>query len=270
MPIDDLPQIGLGTYSKDNRGQWTDNVRTALKVGYRHIDTAQVYRNENYIHEGIKTSDVSRDELFLATKTVHHDVPSNSEDIDDAIEGCLNRLNVERVDLLYVHWPSGIYEHEKILPAFNKAYHEGKTRHIGLSNFTPKLINEAQEWLDVPMVAHQVEMHPLLHQEENLKYAQDQDHWLVAYSPLAKGKVFEVPEIQEVARKHEVTPAKVSLAWLLSKDNVAVVPKASSRDHMYDNLDAKNLTLDENDIDLINSIKQELRVVDPKYGPWHW
>ena len=270
MPIDDLPQIGLGTYSEDNRKQWTSNIRTALEVGYKHIDTAQVYGNEHYIREGIKTSDVSRNDLFLATKTVHHDVPSSPKDVDDAIDGCLNRLNVEQVDLLYVHWPSGIYEHEKILPKFNKAYQEGKTRHIGLSNFTPELINEAEERLDVSIAAHQVEMHPLLPQKENLEYAQDQDHWLVAYSPLAKGKVFEVIEIQEVAKKHKISPAQVSLAWLLSKDNVAVVPKASSRKHMYDNLNAKSITLDRDDLELIDSIDRKERVVNPPYGPWHW
>lgn len=270
MPIADLPRIGLGTYSEDDRQQWEQNVSMALDVGYRHLDTAQVYENEQYVGAALADSTVDRDDVFLVTKTVHHDVPSSADEVANAIDGCLDRLGVEQVDLLYVHWPSGIYEHEAVLPAFNEAYHENKTRHIGLSNFTPELIDEAREWLDVPIAAHQVEMHPLLYQEELLAYAQENDHWLVAYSPLAKGHVFDVPVIQEIAEKHDATPAQVSLAWLLSKDNVAAIPKASSKEHLRDNLAAGEIELRDEDIEQIDAIDHERRVVDPPYGPWHW
>ena len=269
MPIDDLPRIGLGTYSGDNREQWAENVRTGLNVGYRAIDTAQVYGNEQYVGDGIDSSPVSRDDIFLATKTVHVDVPSTPDEVGEAVDGCLDRLGVEYVDLLYVHWPSGIYDHEAVLPAFEEVYETGKARHIGLSNFTPELLDEAREVLDAPLAAHQVEMHPLLPQEELLEYAQKHDHWLVAYSPLAKGEVFDVPEMQEVAQKHDTTPAQVSIAWLLSKENVAVIPKASSEEHMRDNLAAKDLELDADDSALIESIEREYRVIDPDHAPWN-
>lgn len=269
MPIDELPQVGLGTYSVDNKEQWTANVRTALGVGYRAIDTAQVYGNEQYVGKGIATSAVDRDDIFLATKTVHVDVPSEPDDVSDAIDGCLNRLGVEYVDLMYVHWPSGLYDHRTILPAFDAAYETEKIRHVGLSNFTPELLDEARAVLDAPLAAHQVEMHPLFPQEELRAYAQEHDHWLVAYCPLGQGTVFDVPEIQEVARKHETTPAQVSIAWLLSKENVAVIPKASSEDHMRDNLAARTLELDEDDIARIDSIEREHRVIDPDHAPWN-
>lgn len=269
MPSEEFPQISLGTYSDDNRDQWTENVRTALDVGYRAIDTAQVYQNEQYVGEAIATSDVDREELFLATKTVHVDVPSHPDEVSEAIKGCLDRLGVEYVDLLYVHWPSGIYDHESILPAFDEAYKTGKTHHIGLSNFTPELLDEAREVLDAPLAAHQVEMHPLCPQEDLLEYAQKHDHWLVAYSPLAKGEAFDVSEIRKVAQKHDVSPAQVSLAWLLSKDNVMAIPKASSEEHMRDNLEARNLELDEDDIELIDSIDREYRAIDPDHAPWN-
>lgn len=269
MPTNDLPRIGFGTYSSDDQEQWTENVRTALDVGYRAVDTAHDYRNEQYVGEGIASSSIDRSDVFLATKTVHVDLPSSPDEVSEAIDGCLDRLGVEYVDLLYVHWPSGIYDHEAILPTFDEAYEMGKTRHIGLSNFTPELLDEAREVLDAPLTAHQVEMHPLLPQEELLEYAQRHDHWLVAYSPLAQGEVFDVPEIQEVAQKHDATPAQVSIAWSLSKENVAVIPKASSEEHMRDNLAARNLELDTDDIERIESIEREYRVIDPDHAPWN-
>lgn len=187
MPTKNIPQIGLGTYSDDNREQWIQNTRMALDVGYRHIDTAQVYRNEEYVGEGIRQSDVDREDVFLVTKAVHHDVPSAPEDAADAIDGCLERLGVDYVDLLYVHWPTGIYDHETILPQFQAAYDDGKARYLGLSNFTPQLIDEATEILDAPVLACQVEMHPLLQQQELVEYTAEEDIWLVGYSPLAQG-----------------------------------------------------------------------------------
>jgi 2,5-diketo-D-gluconate reductase B len=270
MPVDDLPRLGLGTYSDDDREQWRENVRTALDVGVRHVDTAQVYENEQYVGEGLADSDVDRDDVWLSTKTVHHDVPPEPEQVPAAIDGCLDRLGVDAVDLLYVHWPSGIYDHEEVLPAFDAAYEAGKIRNVGLSNFTPELLDEARAVLDAPLFAHQVEMHPLLPQEELVAYAQEHDHWLVAYSPLGKGAVFDVPEIQQIAEKHDATPAQVSLAWVTAHDNVAAIPKASSREHMQQNLAAGELELDDEDIELIDSIDERHREIDPDHGPWNW
>lgn len=112
-------------------------------------------------------------------------------------------------------------------------------------------------------------MHPLLPQEELVAYAQEHDHWLVAYSPLGKGAVLDVPEIREVAEKHDATPAQVSLAWVLDHDNVAAIPKASSRDHMEQNLAAADLELDDEDVERIDSIDRRHREIDPDHGPWN-
>jgi 2,5-diketo-D-gluconate reductase B len=155
------------------------------------------------------------------------------------------------------------------LPAFDEAYEAGKIHHIGLSNFTPELLDEARDVLDAPLAAHQVEMHPLRPQEELLADAQRHGHWLVAYSPLAQGTVFEVPAIEAVADKHDATPAQVSIAWLLAKDNVAVIPKASSEEHMRDNLAAQELELVEEDIARIDAIEQRERLIDPDHAPWN-
>lgn len=268
MTSPDLPDVGIGTYDT-RQDACTAAVTYALDVGYRHVDTAEMYENEAAVGDALAAADVDREDVFVATKTVHVDLPPSSDEVGAAIDGCLDRLGVEYVDLLYVHWPSGIYDHEEILPAFDEAYEAGKARHIGLSNFTPELLDEAREVLDAPLAAHQVEMHPLRPQEELHEYAQRHDHWLVAYSPIAKGEVFEVPEIETVAEKHDATPAQVGIAWLLAKDNVAVIPKASSEAHMRDNLAARELDLDTKDIARIDSIERRYRVIDPDHAPWN-
>jgi 2,5-diketo-D-gluconate reductase B len=270
MARDSLPRLGLGTYSDDNREQWRGNVRTALDVGFRHVDTAQVYENEEYVGRGLRDSEVDREDVFLATKTVHHDVPGSAEEVPAAIDGCLDRLGVDAVDLLYVHWPSGIYDHESVLPAYDDAYESGKTRNVGLSNFSTELLDEAMAVLDAPLFAHQAEMHPLLPQEELVAHAQEHDYWFVAYAPLGQGEVFDEPEIREVAEKHDATPAQVSLAWILSHDNVAAIPKASSREHLEQNLAAQDLELDDEDVTLIDSIDRRHRNIDSGWGPWNW
>ena len=270
MPHEALPPIGLGTFSPDNRPAWRDQVATALDLGYRHIDTAQVYGNEEYVGEAIADSSVPRDEIFLSTKTVHHDVPPTVEEVPEAIDGCLERLGVSQVDMLYVHWPSGMYEAEPVLDAYNEAYADGKLRYVGLSNFTPSLIDEALDILEAPLLAHQAEMHPFLPQRELIADAQERGIWFVAYSPLAKGRVFDHPTIVEIAERHDVTPAQVTLAWEIATPNVRAIPKASNRAHQSQNLAAADLELTDDELAAIDAIKTRHRVIDAAHGPWNW
>ena len=176
---------------------------------------------------------------------------------------------MDDLDLLYVHWPRDTYDAEGTLPAFDELREEGKIEHVGLSNFTPEQLDEARSVLDAPIFAHQVEMHPLLQQEELQEYAREDDHWLVAYAPVARGEVAEVDEIQEVAERNDATPYQVSLAWLAAKENVAAIPKTSSEEHLRDNLAARELDLSEEDIDTIDGIEREERFIDPDDAPWN-
>jgi 2,5-diketo-D-gluconate reductase B len=267
MPLGDLPRLGLGTYSDADREQWRGNVRTALDVGYRHVDTAQDYDNEGYVGAGIRDADVDRGDVFLATKVA----PPNlaGEDLLATTRESLDRLGVGAVDLLYVHWPHDTYDAESTLAALDRLHEEGRVRHVGLSNFTPDLLEEAVDLLDAPLAAHQVECHPYLPQEELVAHAQANDYWLVAYSPLAQGRVLDDPVLAEIAEKHDATPAQVALAWLLARDNVAAIPKASSREHMADNLAARDLDLDDEDIERIDAIERRERVIDPSWAPWN-
>ncbi|WEL22401.1 aldo/keto reductase [Halorhabdus sp. BNX81] len=267
MPPATLPVPGLGTYSDENREQWVENVRTALDVGYRHVDTAQGYDNEQYVGEGIATSSVDRDAVFLASKVDPENLAR--EDLIESTTASLDRLGTDSLDLLYVHWPTHTYDAEETLAALEQLHDEGTIKNIGLSNFTPELLEEAREILDVPITAHQVECHPLLQQDRLREDAREHDHWLVAYSPLAQGEVFEDPTIREIAEKHGVSPAAVSLAWLDAKEHVVPIPKASSREHLAANLEAFELSLDDEDIAAIDAIDREHRVIDPDFAPWN-
>ncbi|WP_222912896.1 aldo/keto reductase [Natrinema sp. SYSU A 869] len=265
-----MPRVGFGTYSDSDRHRWEERVRQALEIGYRHVDTAQVYGNEEYVGAGIDSADVDRDDIFLATKVVHVDEPvPERDDIITAVDSCLDRLRTEYVDLLYVHWPAGSYDPRTTLEAFQELYERGKTKHIGVSNFEPETLDVARDVLDAPIFANQVECHPLLQQEELREYAVNDDHWLIAHCPLARGDVVDVPELQTVAEKHDVSPAQVSLAWLLSKRNVAVIPKASSERHMRENWHARDLELEQADIDRIDAIERKHRHIDREYAPWN-
>jgi len=267
MPPATLPVPGLGTYSDANREQWIENVRTALDVGYRHVDTAQGYDNEQYVGEGIATSSLDRDDVFLASKVDPENLAH--EDVIESTKASLDRLGTDSLDLLYVHWPTHTYEAEETLAALEQLHEEGTIENIGLSNFTPELLDEARNILDAPITAHQVECHPLLQQDRLREDAREHDHWLVAYSPLAQGEVFEEPTIQEIAEKHGVSPAAISLAWLDAKENVVPIPKASSREHLEANLAAFEVSLDSEDVAAIDAIDREHRVIDPDFAPWN-
>lgn len=259
----EIPELGLGTWQ--NKGpQCAKSVSNALELGYRHVDTAQVYENEEYVGKGIADAEVDREEFFLASKVWISNL--SRQKVIESTRKSLEKLGVDSVDLMYVHWPAGDYSPEETLNAFKQLKEEGLTENIGVSNFTPELMDEALE-IAPEIIANQVEMHPLLQQEELLDYCQRNDIYLVAYSPLARGEVFNVPEINQIAEKHGVSEAQVSLAWLLDKDNVRVIPKATSREHIEDNFQARKLELDQEDIEKIDSIDREKRMVEPGFAP---
>ncbi|WP_458206092.1 aldo/keto reductase [Haladaptatus sp. NG-SE-30] len=266
MSFETTPKIGIGTYENTDPDVCKASVETALNIGYRHVDTAEMYENEVAVGEGIAAADCTRDDVFLATK-IHSSNLGYDDVLTHAQESC-DRLGVDVLDLLYVHWPIRAYDPEETLAAFDELYERGLIRHVGLSNFTPPLLETALEQLDAPLFAHQVECHPLLQQGELREYAHEHGHRLVAYSSLAKGTVTEVPEVVDIAAKHGATPAQVSLAWLLSKDCV-VIPKSSSEAHLRENFEARRLSLPDEDIERIDSIDQTSRQVDFETAPWN-
>ena len=263
---DGMPVLGLGTWQNENSDQCAESVKTALETGYRHIDTAQAYDNEAAVGDGIEAADVNREDVFLATKVWIDSLAP--DDVLETTEASLDRLGTDYVDLLYVHWPAGEYDPEETLPAFERLHENGRIDRIGVSNFEPRHLETAREVLDAPVFANQVEMHPLLPQAELREYCASADVELVAYSPLARGEVFDVPEIESVAEKHGVSEAQVSLAWLREK-SVTAIPKATGTDHIEDNLSSLEVALDDEDVERLDGIDRDERQVDPDFGPWN-
>ncbi len=257
--------LGLGTWQNDDPDTCADTVETALDEGYRHVDTAQAYGNEEAVGRGIEAADVDREDVFLATKVWIDNLAY--DDVLSTTEASLDKLGVDYVDLMYVHWPSRAYDPEETLRAFDELVDAGKVERIGISNFLPEQVDEAIDHADAPIFANQVELHPLLPQEELRAHCADRDVEVVAYSPLARGEVFNVPEITEIAEKHGVSEAQVSLAWLREK-GVTAIPKATSEAHVLDNLASVDLDLDDEDVAAIDAIDRTDRQVDPSFSPW--
>ena len=260
-----MPMLGLGTWKNEDPQACTNAVATALEAGYRHIDTAQAYGNEEHVGRGIERADVPRDDVFLATKVWIDQL--SYDDVLASTEESLRKLGVDAVDLLYVHWPAGEYDPEGTFRAFDELVDDGTVDRIGISNFEPEQVDDAIDRADAPIFANQIELHPLLPQEELRAHCADRGVEVVAYSPLARGEVFDVPELTEIAEKHGVSEAQVSLAWLREK-GVTAIPKATSESHIRDNLASLDLALDAEDVAAIDAIDRTERQVDPSFAPW--
>mgnify|MGYP002760898408 FL=1 len=260
-----MPMLGLGTWQNDDPEACADAVATALDAGYRHIDTAQAYGNEEHVGRGIERADVAREDVFLATKVWIDQL--SYDDVLASTRESLRKLGVDAVDLLYVHWPAGKYDPKGTLRAFDELVDAGTIDRIGVSNFQPHQVDDAIDRTDAPVFANQVELHPLLPQEELRAHCADREVELVAYSPLARGEVFAVPELTDIAETYGVSEAQVSLAWLREK-GVTAIPKATSGAHIRDNLASLDLDLDSEDIAAIDAIGRTDRRVDPGFAPW--
>jgi len=263
----DLHGLGLGTWENAEPEQCAESVRTALETGYRHVDTAQAYENEESVGEGIAAASVPREEVFLATKVETGNLAG--EDVLASTRESLDKLGTDYLDLLYVHWPIDAYDAADTLAAFQRLYDEGTIRHVGVSNFAPRHLDEAREVLDAPIFANQVEMHPYLQQTELREYAAEHGHHVVAYSPLARTALFDDPVLSEIAEKHDASVAQVSLAWLLSLAGVAAIPKATGAEHIRDNWGAYDVDLDEEDLSRIADLDRGQREVDFEAAPWN-
>lgn len=258
-----LPAFGLGTFRL--QGQTVvDSVRNALELGYRAIDTAQIYGNEADIGRALANSGVSRSELFITTKIWTENLAG--EQLGASLKESLAKLGTDHVDLTLIHWPSpgGAVPVAESLQALQEAQSQGLTRAIGVSNFTIALMREAIAAVGAPAIAtNQIELHPYLQNRQAAAFAQSQGIAVTSYMTLAYGKVLQDPVIRQIAQRLHATPAQVALAWAMQLGH-AVIPSSTRRENLASNLLARDLTLDEADMLRIAALDRGERLVDPE------
>jgi 2,5-diketo-D-gluconate reductase B len=259
-----MPALGLGTWPL--RGPDCEAaVESALGLGYRHIDTAEMYGNEEEVGAGIAASGVPRGEIFLTTK-IWYDKPEGPA-FRAAFAASLERLKQPYVDLLLVHWPSPALNLPSVLTALAHLHAEGLARAVGVSNFPSALLRQALAFDIAPIACLQVEQHAMLGQQTLLDITQPAGIVTTSYTPLGKGEVLEHPVLTGIAARHGATPAQVALAWLLSKPLVAAVPKAASAARQAENLAAAKLKLTLGDLAAIAALPKNRRFVNPAFAP---
>ncbi|WP_414837153.1 aldo/keto reductase [Candidatus Nanohalococcus occultus] len=260
----EVPALGFGTWQLKGK-DCVEGVKTALDLGYRHIDTAQAYENEDKVGEGIAQSDVNREDIFLTTKVWRDRL--NEKDLKDSVEESLEKLQTDYVDLLLIHWPFEEMDLEAVLDEMNELVEEGKVKNIGVSNFTTDQIEEAQELSEAHLMTDQVEYHPFLDQSAVHSKCVENEMMLTAYSPLARGNVIGNETLKEIGDAHGKSEVQVALRWLIQQENVAAIPKATSEEHIEANLDVFDFELTDEEVEQINGLKGSDRKVDPDFAP---
>jgi 2,5-diketo-D-gluconate reductase B len=247
-----MPALGLGTWDLRG-GTCVSAVMEALRLGYRHIDTAEMYGNEAEIGKALLKSGIPRGELFITTKvwTNHH----RAADFKKAAGDSLKRLGIAAVDLLLIHWPNPAVPLAETLGALCQLAQEGKALAVGVSNFSSAQMKEAVSLASAPLSCNQVSYSLPENRDGELAYARSQGMAICAYSPLGRGAFLSRKELKDTARKHGKTPAQVALRWLIRQEGVAAIPKASREKHLRENLEIFDFDLDTADLALLERLR---------------
>ncbi|MFT3916446.1 MAG: aldo/keto reductase [Anaeromyxobacteraceae bacterium] len=260
----EIPVIGLGVYQSRPGAETREAVKSALGLGYRHVDTARVYGNERDVAKGIADSGVPRGEVFVTTKLWNSD-----HGYDAALAACdqsLARLGTDRLDLYLVHWPVERLRHDT-WRAMERLLEEGKVRAIGVSNYTVRHLEELLARCNVPPAVNQVELHPFLVQRELRDFCARHGIAVEAYAPLVKAQRLDHPVIVRVARKHGRTPAQVLVRWGLDH-GVITIPKSVKPERLQENLDVFGFALDADDLAALDALDENFRTSwDPTEAP---
>jgi len=255
-----MPQIGFGT---SQLGDCADLVAAALKLGYRHIDTAWKYGSEKGVGAGIRASGVPRDDIFLVTKVSHENL--RADDFARSVDESLENLQVDYVDMLHVHWPTiDKIPLAETMAALAKAKRQGLTRHIGVANFNIALLEEARQACPEPLATLQAEYHPYLDQRRVLDYCRQHGMIFTAYCPLARGRLFQDPVLTGIAQAKGKSIAQVVLRWLVQQGNIAPIPRSSNPGRIAQNLDVFDFTLTIDEMKRIHALaRPDGRIANP-------
>lgn len=258
-----IPQIGVGTFRLKEHAA-IDSVRNALEVGYRAVDTAQIYENEAEVGQAIAESGIPRDQLFVTTKIWIDKL--SADQLIPSLKASLEKLRTDHVDLTLIHWPSpqGAVPLKESLQVLLQAREQGLTRQIGVSNFNIALLDEAINAIGVENIAtNQVEISPYLQNTKLAAFAREKGVHLTSYMTLAYGKAVQDSVLQEIAAKHGATAAQVALAWAIHQ-GFSVIPSSTKRANLESNLKAGELKLDAEDLQKIAELDRGERLVDPE------
>ncbi|WP_304133086.1 aldo/keto reductase [Mesonia mobilis] len=254
-----IPAIGFGTY-KAQEDEGIAAVKKAIETGYRLIDTAAKYENEEAVGKAIKQSGIAREELMLTTKLWRENL--GYESTKKAFETSLAKLDLDYIDLYLIHWPANAKNYENWQKANNDSWRameelvkEGKIKNIGVSNFWPEHLEPLLEAAEIKPVINQIEFHPGYWQPELTRYCKENNILIEAWSPLARGKVFESEEIKAIAKKYNKSVAQICLRWIL-EHNALVIPKSSTPERIEDNFDIFDFQLNAEDIKTIDNLPQ--------------
>jgi len=250
-----IPALGLGTWQMHGP-ECQNAVEAALELGYRHIDTAQMYRNEQDIGQAIRQANVPRDEIFLTTKLLSSNL--RHDDVLSSFSASRERLQMEYVDLLLIHSPNPSVPISETIDAMNQLQNAGKVKYIGVSNFSVKQMQEAIEVSETPIFTNQVEYNPYNNQQKILEFCQKQDVALTAYTPLARNRIAKDKTVQNLGSKYGKTPAQITLRWLIQQDHVITIPKSSHQEHLKENLDIFDFELTDDEMRSMSKLKQGL------------
>lgn len=259
-----MPKLGLGTWRLKG-AECQAAVEGALARGYRHIDTAQMYGNEDGVGAALTATAVPRGDIHLTTKVWWENLAPDA--MQRAMEASLTQLQTSYVDLYLIHWPAPGMDLPAALGQLIKFREQGLARQIGVSNFTIALLRQAVEEIQAPIVCNQFEYHVLINQAKLVAYTKSLGLAVTAYCPLAQGRLAEHPSLDAIAAKHGATNAQVALKWLLDQDNVAAIPKAGRAESQQSNLDALKLQLDDADRAVIAALPKDQRFVNPGFAP---
>lgn len=265
----EIPQIGVGTWTL--RGETArQNVRLALEAGFRHIDTAQGYENEAEVGQGIADSGVPREEIFVTTKVATNIMREGRQAVSDSINESVEKLKTGYIDLLLIHWPvkDCVKQTWQVMEEY---VGRGLVRSIGVSNFNRHHLDDLLGYADIRPVVNQIEVHPLLTQEENIAYNHQLGIEVEAWGPFGQGDIDVVghPLLQALARKYGKTPSQIVLRWIVQRDLITI-PRAKPS-HFAENLEIMNFALSEEDMLAISGLNQNLRsnvLNDPETFPW--
>jgi 2,5-diketo-D-gluconate reductase B len=259
-----IPAIGLGTMTLKD-ATCVDIVAHALRAGYRHLDTAQMYGNEAEVGRGLKGSGIPRDQVFVTTKIWHTNAAAG--DFARAVEESLRNLNLSAVDLLLIHWPNKEVPLAETIGALCKAKREGLTRHVGIANFTLPLLDQAVKLATEPLVTNQIEVHPFIDQSKVIAACDWQKLAVTAYCPLARGAVLGNPVLERIGKAHGKSAAQVSLRYLLQL-GLIVIPRTSKKERLAENLAGLDFTLTGAVMAEIKTLRRrDGRVVSPPHAP---